>query len=138
MAGVGPAPKDAAQRHRGKPARRGEWIDLPVAGPVPKLPRGTWSARTKAAWSSWWSDPASTQWTEADKGAVVELAYVHADFAMGKVSLAAEVRLRMDILGLTQKGKRDLRWRVVAEVAEVERGPGTVTAIDRYRAMVDE
>jgi hypothetical protein len=34
---------------------------------------------------------------------------------------AAEVRVRMDGLGLTPKGKRDLRWRVAERQAEPER-----------------
>lgn len=123
MAGRGPAPKEGP-RHGREPRARGEWVDLPpVSRAAPKLPRGTWPARTKKAWGSWWADPASTQWSEADEGAVVELAYLHAELANGRVSMASEVRLRMDILGLTQKGKRDLRWRIPAmptvEVAEV-------------------
>lgn len=131
MAGRGPAPKEGL-RHGRQPRARGDWVDLPpVRREPPKLPRGTWPPRTKAAWASWWRDPASTQWTEADDGAVLELAYLHSDLVNGRVSLASEVRLRMDILGLTQKGKRDLRWRTPAAATVSE--PADVTSLDDYR-----
>lgn len=137
MAGVGAAPKDVSQRHRGKAPRRGEWVDLPlVVGKVPPLPKGEWSMRTKRCWRSWWIDPVASQWTPADREAVLELAYIHAELVAGRFAAAAEVRLRMDLLGLTQKGKRDLRWRVAVQPAAVVKG-GNVTAIDRYKAMVE-
>lgn len=136
MAGRGPAPKLPSQRRNTTKPQRGEWVDLqPVTEPVPKLPRGRWSARTKAAWESWWTDRASTQWTEADRHSVVELAYLHGELAGGRVTVAAEIRQRMDGLGLTQKGKRDLRWRV-AEAVEEEQGSGRpVAEVRRLRAV---
>lgn len=135
--GTGPAPKAPEQRRNRHKPLRGEWVTIPEpTTPPPKLPRGMpWTPRTKAAWDSWWRDPASTQWTEADKGAVVELAYVHHELAMGKLSAAAEVRLRMDLLGLTQKGKRDLRWRVGEALPEIEQ-PAGVTELASYRGAV--
>ena len=134
MAGRGPAPKEGP-RHGRQPRARGEWVDLPaVTRESPELPQGTWSVRTKRAWLSWWQDPASTQWTEADEGAVFELAYLHAELVSGRVSMAPEVRLRMDILGLTQKGKRDLRWRIPTAAPSTE--VAGVTRIDDYRAAL--
>lgn len=134
------APKDpGVRRNRVKPAR-GEWIDLPVAThPVPALPKraagtGRWSALTKSAWTSWWSDPASTQWSEADVGSLEAVVFLMEDFYRGEYKVAAEIRLRTDGLGLTQKGKRDLRWRIVAAAPAVP--DGTVTALDDYRDLV--
>ncbi len=133
MAGRGPAPKDPNVRRNTSAPQRGEWITIPPASaPVPKMPRGRWTPRTKDAWESWWKDPASTQWSEADRQAVVDLAYLHVELAEGRVTLAAEIRQRMDILGLTQKGKRDLRWRVGTEEQTEERKPAEVR---RLRAV---
>ena len=57
----------------------------------------------------------------------------------GRVGLAPEVWLRLDGLGLSQKGKRDLRWRIndLISVSGVEAN-SSVTAISRYKAMVTE
>lgn len=116
MAGRGPAPKDPAQRVGHLVPKRGEWQDLPKArkGPIPKLSerKSGWSARTRAAWKAWWRDPAATQWTPADVDSVLRLAEL---FDLDEPKYLNEIRLRMDGLGLTQKGKRDLRWRVAVE-----------------------
>jgi len=110
---AGPAPKDPAQRRGRNVPQRGEWVDLPpVTHKVPVMPRHEWAAGSRLAWKAWWSDPASTQWTPADRDAVRQLLWITDVFERGKHSVAAECRLRMDLLGLTQKGKRDLRWRV--------------------------
>jgi hypothetical protein len=106
-------------------------VDLPpLEKPVlPLLPRGRWSARTKRAWAAWRDDPATSQFGPAEVAAAVELAYVMEAFVAGHEK-AAEVRLRMDGLGLSAKGKRDLRWRCVAEQApEPEREPAPVRAL---------
>jgi hypothetical protein len=109
----GPAPKDAASRVRRAAPSRGEWFELPPAsGEVPELPDG-WSDRTRTAWEAWWNDPASTQWTPADRESLTELAeLVEMAATNPSPTLYGEIRHRLDGLGLTQKGKRDLRWRV--------------------------
>lgn len=118
MAGQGPAPKDPAQRRRRNEPARGEWIDLPeLEKPVlPTLPRrgarGGWSARTRTAWAQWRRDPATAMFGPSEIAAAIDLAYLHHDWSRGESKLAAEIRIRMDGLGLTPKGKRDLRWRV--------------------------
>ena len=121
MAGRGPAPKPKEQRRNKSAPQRGEWVDLvPLTEPVlPELPDWPsdsgrcWHPRTLATWSAWRDDPATSQYGPAEIAAAVELAYVHDAFVRGDEK-AAEVRLRMDGLGLTSKGKRDLRWRTVA------------------------
>lgn len=120
MAGQGPVPAEN-RRRRNEPAR-GDWVDLePLTKPVlPKLPRNTpyrdedgklipWPARTKTVWESWRSDPVTGQYSPADIEYALDTILLH---AFMKPSSASEVRLRMDALGLTPKGKRDLRWRV--------------------------
>ena len=129
MAGNGPAPKDPSQRRNRNTPMRGEWVDLaPLDKPVlPELPEGNWSPRTCMAWEAWRRDPVSAQWTPSDVDYAIDTIYLHN--AMTEKS-ASEVRLRMDSLGLTPKGKRDLRWRVAE--GEPERvAPSTSSQSDR-------
>lgn len=112
MAGRGPAPKDE-RRRRNEPAR-GEWVELaPLRKPVlPPAKRG-WSARVKRLWKAWRDDPVTSQYTSADVAAAWELADLFETIPF------SEQRLRMDGLGLTPKGKRDLRLKVFqGEVAQ--------------------
>jgi hypothetical protein len=116
MAGRGPAPKPAGQRRTRHQPQRGEWVDLeplnkPVLPPVDK----DWPDHVRSLWEAWRSDPVTSQYGIADVAAVVELARQYDDLAPN------EQRLRMDGLGLTPKGKRDLRWRTPAEVATAEK-----------------
>lgn len=124
MAGRGPAPKDPAQRRNRNQKQRGEWIDLPhLEGPIlPDLPHGNWSDRTRAMWDGWRQDPATTQYGPGTIALAVQLAYLFEDYVRGNEKFS-EVRLVMDGLGLTEKGKRDLRWRVSpdAEVVDLPR-----------------
>lgn len=120
MAGRGPAPKDPAQRRTRHEPQRGEWSELPPRNPArpPAMraaPAGGWATGTRAAWKAWWADPASLIWTPAERDAVFQLAMLHHLLERGEISRASEVRLRMDGLGLTPKGKRELRLRVVVE-----------------------
>ena len=120
MAGHGRAPKPPAQRRNRHVPQRGEWVDLePLAKPVlPTADRG-WSEETKRAWSVWRSDPVTSQYGPADVYAVRQLALL-----METENPAPnELRLRMDGLGLTPKGKRDLRWRTPGEVAAIKAQP---------------
>lgn len=121
MAGRGPAPKEPDQRRRSNAPSRGEWVDIPLerAGKIPSLGRrpsgGAWLASTKAAWEAWWADGASSTWGRAEQSSVRQLAFLFDEVERGALKYAAEVRLRMDGLGLTPKGKRDLRLRVESE-----------------------
>jgi len=116
----GPVPKDPGARRRQNVPARGEWVDLvPLEAPVlPVLPKrarnAKWSERTLMAWDAWRMDPVTGQYGPADVQAALELAHVMEEYVRGREK-AAEVRLRMDGLGLSPKGKRDLRWRVPGE-----------------------
>jgi hypothetical protein len=111
----GPPPKPPHQRRRYNVPAGGEWIELPatVEEPVlPPLPRGRWSPRTRKTWEAWRQDPATTQYAPADVDyAVQTIQLVELAQAQPTAALFAEVRIRMDGLGLTAKGKRKLRWR---------------------------
>ncbi len=82
------------------------------------------------AWSAWRSDPVTAQYSEADISFALDTIALHNAMTP---SSANEVRLRMDALGLTPKGKRDLRWRVVVEARTSADVPAGVTALDDYR-----
>ncbi len=127
MAGRGPAPKEPDQRRRGAKPQRGEWVDIsaparPVLPTLTSVEKGRkWDARTRRAWEAWRQDAATSMYGPAEVAAAIELAYLFDDFVVyGPASAAPELRLRMDGLGLTPKGKRDLRWRVVDEELVVE------------------
>jgi hypothetical protein len=115
----GPAPIDPARRRRRNAPGRGEWTDLPhLDVPVlPALPRGRWHPRTRRLWSAWCADPVTGTYGPADVAAAVELAYLVDHVAHGRERLWPEARLRMDGLGLTPKGRRDLRLRAPTEPA---------------------
>lgn len=117
MAGRGPAPKANRQR-RNEPAR-GEWVDLPpLDAPVlDTLPPGEWREETREVWESWRNDPVTSQWTPADITYALDTIKLRDE---GVERKASEVRLRMDALGLTPKGKKDLRWRVKGDAEVVE------------------
>jgi hypothetical protein len=111
MAGHGRAPKPKDQRRNGHAPQRGEWVDLePLAEPVLPPAGRQWEPHVKALWEAWRADAVTSQYGEADKAAVWELARMYDSLQPN------EQRLRMDGLGLTPKGKRDLRWRTPAEV----------------------
>jgi hypothetical protein len=152
MAGNGPAPA-AVRRRRNEPAR-GEWVDLPplTALVLPALPPRQvvddethelvtvpWSQRTLDAWDAWRNDPVTQMYSPADISAALDLALLYEAMFLDKPN---EVRLRMDGLGLTPKGKRDLRWRVQSSAASpLEQVPaarrgGKKTANRRSRLTV--
>jgi hypothetical protein len=113
----GPAPADPSRRRRRNTPARGEWVDLDllVAPVLGDLPCGDWHPRTRALWDAWRADPVTATWTPADCGAAVELAHLVDLVVRGRSKLAPEMRLRMDGLGLTAKGRRDLRLRTPSE-----------------------
>lgn len=131
MAGRGPAPKPAGQRRRYNQPARSEWVDLePLAKPVLPIADRRWSASAKTMWSAWRQDPVTTQYGPADIAAIKELARQYEALPPN------EQRLRMDGLGLTPKGKRDLRWRTPAEVATLAAQP--LAQVRRLRVVAPD
>jgi hypothetical protein len=123
-------PKLKEERRRRNEPARGEWVDLPpLKKPVlPTLPgEGQWSKRTRLAWEAWRSDPVTSQYQPADVQAAIDLAFVYERWVRGKDSLLSEIRQREDRLGLSPKGKRDLRWRVAEAKEEPKRQPRRAT-----------
>lgn len=116
MAGTGPAPAET-RRRKNTPAR-GDWVDLyPLTKCcLPDLPPFTdgegedWRGATKLTWKAWQKDPVTQMWSESDIAYALDTILLHNEMT---AKTANEVRLRMDGLGLTPKGKRDHRWRIV-------------------------
>lgn len=123
----GPAPKDKSERRNRVVPQRGEWVDLPLENtrrtpPMPKPePEDGWSVGAIHGWECIHRDAVSLCWEPADELLVRALIYLIDDLDRGKFAVAAEVRLRMDGLGLTQKGKRDMRWRVKRDELDAKR-----------------
>lgn len=133
MAGMGPPPKDV--RRRSAAPARGEWVELsPLVAPVlPELPaladNEEWGSSARLVWDAWRADPVTAMYSVADVSYALDTILLRNSMT---ASSANEIRLRMDALGLTPKGKRDLRWRVVLEPLSVGK-PAGVTALNEYR-----
>lgn len=128
----GPPPKDPEQRARVNVPARGEWQAIhPLAKPVlGKLPargkgNGPWSARTRRAWEGWRSDWVTGCYGPAEIAQVTELAFLYEEAVRGLPSRWNEVRFRENQLGLTLKGKLDLRLRLVEATAETPSRSGS-------------
>jgi len=117
MAGMGPAP--AENRRRSNAPARGEWVDLlPIDKPIlPTLPEREegWTEMTQTTWEMWRQDPATSQYTPAEIAYALDTIWLYNQMT---ASTASEVRLRMDGLGLTPKGKKDLRYRVIQDAEQ--------------------
>jgi hypothetical protein len=136
----GPPPKPPHLRRNRSAKRGGEWVELPaelekpILGPLPRRcnGEGTWSERTRSMWAAWRADPATAMWGPADRSFALETAYlVEENVREPRASLAAEIRIRMDNLGLTARGKRALRWRVADEGEVVEHPTARAPLVQR-------
>ena len=140
MAGRGPAPKDPRNRARSREPAAGEWRTLPplegpVLGPLPARGRGTggWSPRTRRLWNAWRQDWVTQMWGPTEHVLALELAeLVEQSIVAGTAALQREIRLQTDLLGLTMRGKRDLRVRLGEPVAEVAPMSSRPSPQERY------
>lgn len=144
MAGTGFAPKDKSERRRTNKPLRGDWVEIsapkkPVIPTLQQVEKGTWHARTKATWDAWRKDPATTQWTSAELAFAIDTIYLFEEYVTeGPASLAGELRLRQDTLGLTPKGKQDRRWRVADEAPASASGPTPGDEVARRREQREQ
>jgi hypothetical protein len=136
MAGKGPAPKDPRKRAR----TNKDPIPLRVVEvqpvPQPDLPSFTvmvtidnelavqefeWPAMTRDWWAMLAMHPLAAEFIETDWSYLMETARLHAEFWMGKMSLAAELRLREAKYGFTPEDRARLRIQFAeATGAEVD------------------
>lgn len=154
MAGHGPPPKES--RVHSRIPVRGDWVTLPsaaFAGERPDLKglpiEGALSKASKDAWDVWWSSPMAHQWTRSDWPALRRLLVLTELVARatrraqtaGLSSLLAELRQLEDRFGISEKGRRDLRWRLPDPDDEPEprtRRRRTTTSEMRARLTVVE
>lgn len=144
MAGRGPAPKDPDERARTNAPARGEWTTLaPLVKPIlPALPKrgrgaGAWSPRTRATWNAWRKDPVTGVYGPAEIAMALDAIHVFEEMVRDpKPTWSAEVRQWMDRLGLSLKGKRDLRLRMPEGDASTTKTPGRSTSRERYGDLV--
>lgn len=127
MAGRGPAPKDPSKRARQNkdvvPLRTVEVRPVPQPElPVVYTPYGDtfeWPEVTQRWWQSWGEHPLSAGFTQADWDELMIAARLHADYWMGNVKAAAELRLRTAKFGTTPEDRARLRLQfVTADDAE--------------------
>lgn len=117
----GPAPKLPGERRRYNQPAVGEWVDLrPLEQTVLPPANRKWGVNAKRAWAVWRRDPVTTQWGPADVWFAQELARLFDELP------PVEWRMRCETLGLSPKGKRDLRWRTPQEVKTISEQPPVV------------
>lgn len=144
MAGVGPAPKDAAtRRRRNKPKAPASTVivDGELRGPeLPELVEEVWHSRT-VAWYHTWRESAQAQtFTGTDWDFLIDTALMHHTmWSKGKWEFASEVRLRGAKLGATKDDRKRLGVDVVAPVGKpTNTVGGNVTDIASRRRLLDE
>jgi len=127
----GPAPKAPGERRRYNQPLRGEWIDLePLEEPILREYDPDWATTVvitdegarevpsgvrREMWEAWRNSPVTSQYGPEDIAAIEELA------ARFYLLTYADQDRRMNALGLTPKGKRDLRWRTPNEVKTIKK-----------------
>ena len=110
MAGRGPAPKPNRQR-RNTPAH-GDYVRLePLSEPVlPELdellPGEDFPLVTRLLWEAWRESPVTKLWAAEDVALAADTILLHASDPVVK---ASEIRIRIDNLALSPKGRRDAR-----------------------------
>lgn len=119
MAHAGQSPK--LNRQRKQAPARGDWKQLeallrPLIPDLDEIPvpdicgEAGWPYTSKMYWSSWRKSPVTALWTEDDVALAIDTITAHAEAASGgRGAPPSEIRLRMESLGLTPKGRTDRR-----------------------------
>ena len=116
-----PVPKPKNQRRNRNPKLAGDWVQLPkegYQGRIPSVAGLRLNRDSQRWWRKIWRSPMATQWNEGDVPALKELAMLRERLMDGKISVAAEVRLRSDLFGLTPAGRQARRWMISDEDLE--------------------
>lgn len=118
MAGRGPAPK--AKRQRGNAPALGDWrrleqLDAPVLPELGDICLHEVPLATTMLWDAWRDDPVTATWNASDIALAVDTILLH---AVDPVTRAGEIRIRIDNLALSPKGRRDARLLLPDEEPE--------------------
>lgn len=147
MAGRGPAPKDPSKRARRNKDPQPFRVIVAEPEPQPDLPtiqveedgelvEFVWPAATQAWWSMWGKSPLSAEFTGSDWSYLLDTALLHARLWMGQVSVAAELRLRLERFGATPADRARLRITFAqADEADERRGTRQPSSRDRYEGL---
>lgn len=120
----GPAPKKE-RRRRNAPAR-GDWQAAPGVGwqhgeippPPTKIRKGA-----REAWATWFRAWYAAFWTPDMLPGLRIVARLYDAVDRGEYQRAGELRLQMDLYGMTAKGQADRRWQPPADAgAEASSG----------------
>lgn len=150
MAGRGPAPKPReARARRNKDTVPLKIIDLCNVKEVqPALPDLTvpdtdgnpvpfvWPERTRQWWDMWAESPLSKDFTGADWDYLIDTALIHAQYWLGQVQLAGELRLRVAKFGQTPEDRQRLRIQFAnadESEARAQRHKGQTQSASRAR-----
>jgi len=115
MAGSGRAPKDPAARRTRHAPRRGEWQPTPSEGwqhgRIPDPPEGL-SPAAVDAWNTWLRAWWAAHWGPGDVPTLHVVIGLFDSVARRKASTAtySELRLWLDNIGVSPKGRQDRRW----------------------------
>lgn len=135
MAGRGPAPKPSDKRAR----RNSDPVGItlvesePVAQPpLPEvMPNGEeWPEQTVNWWRMWRKDPLAAEFRFTDWSELMDCAVVHGQLWSGRMSVAAELRLRTAKFGATAEDRARLRIQYAAADEADEKRRGSRSAAD--------
>ena len=135
-------PEDRARRN--KPQEMRVITAEPVAQPeLPTfsitvddvLTEFAWPARTCEWWQMWADSPLSTEFTSTDWSELLDTALLHAAYWNGKLSLAAEIRLRVAKFGATPEDRARLKITFAAAEEADARRDAQPTARSRYAGL---
>ena len=90
---------------------------LPRLEELVNEPLSWWPASSRLLWEAWRGDPVTATWNASDIALCVDTIMLHASDSVGK---ANEIRIRIDNLGLSPKGRRDARLLLPEEEAPTE------------------
>ena len=128
MAGNGPPPNpNARRRNAPRVAPTTVVEDDELRGP--DLPDDyAWPSRTVQWWQTWRKSAQSQTFTDTDWDFLLDTAFLHAEYALGNMALAAELRLRVSKYGATPEDR--LRLRLTIE-PPAKPTPAAVPAVKR-------
>lgn len=146
MAGRGPRPKDPQRRARTNsdpvPLRviKAEPVEQP---PLPtfyvekngELTEYRWPAVTLEWWSLWGGSPLTESFGATDWDFMMDTALIHAEFWSGKLSYAAELRLRVAKVGATPEDRARLRITYAAADEADEKRVAPRSARQTYNGL---